>query len=136
MEPPLGMNRQSWDSRVVDDVARPEDLPGLLAHSARALESQDDLTATMQTAVDIAVRDIEGADAAALSIVQRKKVIDTPAASNRAARYGDELQYELGEGPCLDAVWENPLVEASDLDEEPRWPRWAPGWFGRRSSAA
>jgi GAF domain-containing protein len=41
-------------------------------------------------------------------------------------RRGDELQAELGEGPCLDAIWEQEQVLAGDLARDDRWPRWAP----------
>ena len=38
----------------------------------------------------------------------------------------DELQYELGESPCLDAVWTNGVFVIPDLAADGRWPRWAP----------
>jgi GAF domain-containing protein len=38
----------------------------------------------------------------------------------------DELQFELDEGPCLDAIWTQDVVTATDLAHDPRWPRWAP----------
>jgi GAF domain-containing protein len=39
---------------------------------------------------------------------------------------GDRLQFELGEGPCLDAVWEEESVYVPDLLTDPRWPTWGP----------
>jgi GAF domain-containing protein len=37
----------------------------------------------------------------------------------------DERQYDLGEGPCLGAVTDGTWHTAEDLDEDPRWPRFA-----------
>jgi len=39
---------------------------------------------------------------------------------------GDELQYALGEGPCLDAIWHYDTVISANLAEEERWTTWAP----------
>jgi GAF domain-containing protein len=43
----------------------------------------------------------------------------------------DTLQYQFGEGPCVDAVWTDGLFAVPDLQADGRWPRWAPeaaGW--------
>jgi GAF domain-containing protein len=42
------------------------------------------------------------------------------------AREGDRLQYELGQGPCLDAAWAQEQVWVSDLETDERWPAWGP----------
>lgn len=98
----------------------------LVAAAARRLQAAPDAESTMRTAVELAQRDIEGVDAAALSVIRARRRIETPAATSRAARSCDELQYDLGEGPCLDAVWEAEVVDVPDLSDEPRWPRWTP----------
>jgi GAF domain-containing protein len=36
------------------------------------------------------------------------------------------LQYELGEGPCPDAIWHYDTVISANLAEEDRWTKWAP----------
>lgn len=100
-------------------------LSDLMADAARELQHQLDPHSTMRVAAEVAVRDIEGADAAALTIVRYHRRVETLAATSPAARLGDELQYELGEGPCLDAVWEERVVHSPDLTQEGRWPRWA-----------
>ena len=53
--------------------------------------------------------------------------------TDERAAAADRLQLELGEGPCLDAVGQNPptaqterMIVAVDLATEHRWPRWAP----------
>jgi hypothetical protein len=46
-----------------------------------------------------------------------------------AARYGavDELQFSLGEGPCIDADTQGgPVLEPELVGTEAQWPAWAP----------
>jgi hypothetical protein len=38
----------------------------------------------------------------------------------------DSVQYETGEGPCLDAITKEAIVFAEDLAEDPRWPIFGP----------
>jgi hypothetical protein len=52
--------------------------------------------------------------------------LSTPVASDHVARRGDALQYQLGEGPCLDAVRGQETVISRNLLEEARWPEWTP----------
>jgi transcriptional regulator with GAF, ATPase, and Fis domain len=100
-------------------------LSELMARAARELQHQSGAAATMQTSVEIAMSDIEGADGAALSIIRRGGGVTTLASTSEQARRGDELQYELAEGPCLEATWEDHLVYSPDFAAERRWPRWA-----------
>jgi hypothetical protein len=41
----------------------------------------------------------------------------------------DRIQYELGHGPCVDAILTDSLFNAGDLRTDPRWPE-----FGRRAA--
>jgi ANTAR domain/GAF domain len=41
----------------------------------------------------------------------------------------DRIQYELGRGPCVDAILTDSLFNAGDLRIDPRWPE-----FGRRAA--
>ncbi|GAA3227053.1 GAF and ANTAR domain-containing protein [Oerskovia jenensis] len=96
-----------------------------VAAAARALAEEPSLQETLDRTVELAVAMVDGCDAAGISLVTRKGTIETPAASHELARRGDELQYELNEGPCLDAIRETDLVRTNDLGAEPRWQRWA-----------
>ena len=51
--------------------------------------------------------------------------MDTAAASDQRAARADQLQYELGEGPCLDAIWAQDTVQIEDMTTEQRYPAWA-----------
>ena len=68
----------------------------------------------------------DGKAEAAISIAHRGRRVENLGATTEAVRRGDELQAELGEGPCLDAVWDQEQVVVGDLAGEQRWPRWGP----------
>lgn len=45
----------------------------------------------------------------------------TVAAADGLSNQLDEQQYELGQGPCLTALWTGEVVDAPDLAVEERW---------------
>jgi GAF domain-containing protein len=96
-----------------------------LASAARALAEEPTTLSTLERAVQVATELIAGCDVAGISVV-RDGQIDTPAASHEALRRMDELQFEMEEGPCRDALKQHEVVLVSDLAEDPRWPRWGP----------
>ncbi len=101
------------------------DINDRFAAAARSMHVERDVQNTLDRAVALAVDLIDGCDEAGVSLVHRSKRIDTQAASSEAVRRGDAVQYELGEGPCLDAIWDAETVSSHDLAVEPRWPRWS-----------
>jgi len=96
-----------------------------LSDAARKMQVEIGPQATMDAAVQLAAETIPGCDMAGVSIARRDSV-DTPSATSEALRRADELQYALGEGPCLDALREQEAVHSQDLSSDPRWPRWGP----------
>jgi GAF domain-containing protein len=54
--------------------------------------------------------------------LMRKKKATTVAASDHRALPLDELQYGMGDGPCLTAIRELTTMHVPDLMEEHRWP--------------
>ena len=52
----------------------------------------------------------------------------TPVETDLVASKADAVQYEHGEGPCVEATLEGGLgfAASSDLRREPRWPRFGP----------
>ena len=98
-----------------------------MARTARHLQdSHDDVQATFRSAVDVTQSHVDGCDAVGLTFVTGKRQVKTVAATDGLALTADELQYALGEGPCLDAVWEHHVVRSADLEQDQRWPSWGP----------
>ena len=91
-----------------------------LAAIARTLDTGS-VHETLQLIVDLAVETIPGCDHAGVSIVHGRKIA-TPAASDAVALRLDAVQFEVGQGPCLDAMAENQIFMSSDLATEERWP--------------
>ena len=67
-------------------------------------------------------------EAAAISLVYDGANIGTLGASGEMGRVYDELQFTLGEGPCLDSVANRSAVLVPDLadPDERRWPMYGP----------
>lgn len=102
--------------------------PGILhdlAASARDITGADTVEAAAAQSVQFVAASIEGCAAAGLTLAQRDR-FEMLAASDALARRGDQLQFDLREGPSLDAVVETPTVYAPDLENDTRWPEWAP----------
>ncbi len=107
------------------DVA---DLAETFAEVARALTVERSVQATLEKIVELAVSTVDGCDHAGVSLVESGRV-RTPAASDDVPRLVDTVQYETGEGPCLDAIREHEVFQTDDLTKEPRWPN-----FSRRAA--
>lgn len=69
-----------------------------------------------------------GVDAAAISLVFDGTSTGTLGASSAPARVWDELQFTLGEGPCLDSVADRAPILIGDLADvrNIRWPVYGP----------
>jgi transcriptional regulator with GAF, ATPase, and Fis domain len=100
-----------------------QNLADLLAAAARDLGSHD-VEHTLEKSVDLAVELIDGCDACAITVVRRGTALETPVSTGELPTRGDTLQYELGEGPCMDAVWQHEVVISPDLAQDERWPTW------------
>jgi hypothetical protein len=69
-----------------------------------------------------AVRRVEGATAASITTLRsgRFQTVGATASGQRA----DAIQYELGSGPCQDALLEDNLYRVNDLRTDQRWPEY------------
>lgn len=94
------------------------------AEISRQLFKAPTVRDTLQTIVQLSLRTVGSCDAAAISFVQGGEVA-TPVWTDRAALDLDKLQYEAGEGPCLDAISDHEVVYTEDLSGDPRWPNLA-----------
>jgi GAF domain-containing protein len=95
------------------DQAALSELAGLLM----ATDSFEDL---MQQIAQLAVRTVPGAATCGISFAQDGHVV-TVASADALARLLDEQQYELEDGPCLQAMATAQVVSAPDLRSESRW---------------
>lgn len=105
---------------------RSEQISERMAAAARELQDHEGPQATLEGAVELLLRNVEGCDSASIALVHGKRRVETPAASDDLAATADRLQGELGQGPALDTLWEQETVYAPDLAHDPRWPEWGP----------
>lgn len=97
-----------------------------LARLVADLTDADSLNATVDQIVRFA-RDTIGADHAGITLLlARRAGFETVGHTDRLVLDVDDMQYQLGEGPCIDAAIKGQTVRAVDLDADPRWPRWGP----------
>lgn len=71
-----------------------------------------------------AVESIPGADLADVMLVRDGEVVSVGATSELASHLTD-LQRQLGEGPCAQAVTDTAVLRTDDFGTDQRWPRYA-----------
>jgi GAF domain-containing protein len=96
-----------------------------LASIARDLLNEPDKQHTLQRVVQSAAANLGDGVLASVTLVKRRREVETPASSDERATRADQLQYDLEEGPCLDAVWERETFQIDDMMTEEHYPRWS-----------
>jgi GAF domain-containing protein len=96
------------------------------AELARDLAALPDEAVTFDQVVKRALEVVPGCRHAGVTLRARRGRLESVATSDDLVVTCDELQYDLDEGPCLDAVTENFSYVANDLANDERWPRWGP----------
>jgi GAF domain-containing protein len=103
-----------------------------LSRVALAGRSLEDV---LREITSIATRGIPGAESTSITLLRGDKAF-TAAHDGEMALAADELQYERGYGPCMDAGRGNVVLRVDDMRTEQRWPDYAArvGEQGVRSS--
>jgi hypothetical protein len=101
------------------------DLERTFSEVALTLFAAGTVQGTLQRIVDLAVRAVDGCEAAGIFLDEDGAVV-TAAASSALVVVIDRLQIEFGEGPCLDASTEEATFYAPDLIDDQRWPKFGP----------
>ena len=114
---------------MADDPDNPEPEPDLVlarafAVIARTLLAEETLPATLAKICELAVATIDGCNHAGITLVQGRK-LSTEGANDDVPGRVDHIQYEVNEGPCLDAIREHEVFRSDDLAREHRWPEFA-----------
>src|SRR5919107_5579820 len=79
------------------------------------------LTEVLSDVTRIAAKGIPGAEATSITLLRDEKAF-TVAHFGEMALAADELQYEHGHGPCMDAGRAGVLLRVDDMHSEERWP--------------
>ena len=102
-----------------------DDLTLSLDDLARLLTGDSSLTGTLTRVAALAVQAIPGAQGAGLTLLEQDRP-QTVIATDAFVHEVDDVQYGLGEGPCLSAVAEGRTFTSGNLGGEPMWPRFGP----------
>lgn len=94
-----------------------DDTAAELAALLLSTESFDDL---LRGVAELAVQLVDGASTASITLAERDHVITVATADPRAIQI-DQLQYEQGAGPCLDALRTASVVHVADVRRGQRW---------------
>ncbi|GAA2038122.1 GAF and ANTAR domain-containing protein [Terrabacter terrae] len=114
------------------DTTRHDRPAAYLRHVAEDFEGLGEQLSTspqanpFEAVTRLAVQRVPSARAASVTTVRHDHFV-TAGCSNDLGRRADAIQYELGSGPCLDAIVEQTLYQPKDLAADERWPE-----FGRR----
>ena len=102
-----------------------DDLVEELADLARSLDEMDGSASTLDRIVEAALTMIPGAQEGSVNLVAARRRVTSAAASGELPRLADALQTEVGEGSCLDAIFQHRTVSVPDMVTERRWPAFA-----------
>jgi hypothetical protein len=90
------------------------------------IELDEALDRITQGAADM----VPGIDYASISLTRKGGLIQTLAPTDEIAVQLDDLQYALGQGPCVEAALHELWVQVDDLAGDQRWPA-----YGARAAA-
>jgi GAF domain-containing protein len=98
---------------------------GVFKELAQEMGTTSDEGVRVKLAVQAAPSLVEHCSHAGFTL-NDKGGLSTEASSDEVVRRANELQQELGEGPCLDVMRDQDTLASPDLAGERRWPAWAP----------
>jgi hypothetical protein len=93
---------------------------------ASRLGDPTDRQSILEALTSSAAISVPGFEAASVSIREGDGVIRTLTSSDELANQVDQLQYELHEGPSYDVISGTRSTIVTFMDDEERWPRFAP----------
>jgi GAF domain-containing protein len=112
-----------------------QSLSALHAELAGVVVVGRELPDVLTEIVQISRRAMPGAEAASITLIRDDRAF-TAAFDGQLAMDADELQYQRGYGPCMDAGRSGEVFVVEDMAAEDRWPDYAEhaGRLGVRSS--
>ncbi|GAA2002068.1 GAF and ANTAR domain-containing protein [Nakamurella flavida] len=102
-----------------------EDLATSLAGLAGLTSLGSTLESVLTQIATFAVQAIPGAEGAGLTLLEEGRS-DTIVKTASFVVQVDDIQYSLGEGPCIDAAAQRQTMRSGSLGGDPRWPRFGP----------
>ena len=98
------------------------DLAEAMADLAERATTAEGMPA-LEDLVNLAVERVPSAQWASLTVLRAKR-FRTEATTHPSATKADVLQYEMGFGPCVDAVLDDSVYVSGDVAADDRWLQW------------
>ena len=95
---------------------------GMRALSERVAEGESD-DGPLDRLVLVAVERVPGVRWASVSMLRGGRFTTAASTDDKAVR-ADVLQYEIGSGPCVDAVLQDSVYVTGKVCSDPRWSEW------------
>ena len=100
------------------------DVAQALRDVARSLEAEPDLQHVLEAIVASATDTVPGAEHAGVSL-REGKLLQTVASTSDLTERINNIEHDLDEGPCLQALLDHRSYRIDDMSEDTRWPRFA-----------
>lgn len=119
------MDDASEAQSSVEHAVEAKDASDAMSELARTLQQEDDPAQVLIDIVAGAIQLLPGVDEGSISVLLSRRHTGSRAASGELPAQVDAVQNELGEGPCLRAVYDRETVHVPDMRAETRWPTFA-----------
>jgi GAF domain-containing protein len=106
------------------DLPLADELAALTARIADLLLTHDTVEQAVQALAQALVEAIPGIAGAGISLMDARGRRTSTASTDPVVLDADQLQYDLGQGPCLTAWAQQATITVEDTGTETRWPAW------------
>ena len=106
----------------VEGTSRPP-TRAALAGLARLALAEENIQSVLQRVVDLVKQEMPAGAEASMTLLRNEQAT-TAAFTGELALALDEMQYERGYGPCLEAALSGQVIEITDGRAEGRWPHY------------
>jgi transcriptional regulator with GAF, ATPase, and Fis domain len=109
---------------IVPELMSAQQLAETFAEISGVLLAEPDVQRTLDKMCELLVDTVEGCDHAVVTVVSNHH-LESPASSDDVGPAVDAIQFEVDDGPCVEAIREHQTVVTDDLTTETRWPRFS-----------
>lgn len=109
----------------MDDIDYAQLLRRTMADLTKTASHPTDIDTTLRGVTDACVELVTGSECADILVITDPDHYQSLAATSDLARELDKTQQRFGEGPCVNAAAGHSVVRCDDLENDPRWPRFA-----------
>lgn len=102
-----------------------DELSLVFARMSGLLLSRETVESALQLVTALAADTVPGAIGSGVTLQDPQGRRSTAGATDERVEQADRLQYEMNQGPCLDAWTQQAVMRVDDMTDEQRWPRWS-----------